>query len=107
MISMRSVSEAFSLLTRHAERTTTGFQELELLSLSRAEVTYCFIVILFAYTLRGGTGFGAAIAMLLLATGAAPELESRHLTARRLSENARLNHAVPAGTLLAYPASFR
>jgi uncharacterized membrane protein YfcA len=35
--------------------------------LSPAEVTYCFIVIVFAYTLRGGTGFGAAIAMPLLA----------------------------------------
>ena len=35
--------------------------------MSHAEVTYCFIVILFAYTLRGGTGFGAAIAMPLLA----------------------------------------
>jgi len=35
--------------------------------LSRAEVTYCFIVILFAYALRGGTGFGAATAMPLLA----------------------------------------
>ena len=42
-------------------------QELQLLSLSRAEVTYCFIVILFAYALRGGTGFGAATAMPLLA----------------------------------------
>jgi uncharacterized membrane protein YfcA len=35
--------------------------------LSRAEVAYCFIVIVLAYTLRGGTGFGAAIAMPLLA----------------------------------------
>jgi uncharacterized membrane protein YfcA len=35
--------------------------------LSPAEVSYCFIVIVFAYTLRGGTGFGAAIAMPMLA----------------------------------------
>lgn len=35
--------------------------------MSRAEVAYCFIVIVLAYTLRGGTGFGAAIAMPLLA----------------------------------------
>ena len=35
--------------------------------MSPAEVAYCFIVIVFAYTLRGGTGFGAAIAMPLLA----------------------------------------
>ena len=35
--------------------------------MSPAEVSYCFIVIVLAYTLRGGTGFGAAIAMPLLA----------------------------------------
>jgi uncharacterized membrane protein YfcA len=43
------------------------FQEFSLLSLSSAEVSYCFIVIVLAYALRGGTGFGAAIAMPLLA----------------------------------------
>ena len=48
-------------------RQRNWLKELQLLSLSHAEVTYCFIVILFAYTLRGGTGFGAAIAMPLLA----------------------------------------
>src|SRR5262245_25969329 len=63
---MRSVSKAFSLVLTHAERTTT-----KLISRSFAAVLiacrshHCFIVIVFAYTLRGGTGFGAAIAMPL------------------------------------------
>src|SRR5215471_1897065 len=39
--------------------------------------------------------------------GAAPELDSRHLITQRPSENASFNIAVPAGTLLAHPTSFR
>lgn len=62
-------SKAFrSYLPSRAERTTTRLVAgASATVLSHAEVTYCFIVILFAYTLRGGTGFGAAIAMPLLA----------------------------------------
>jgi hypothetical protein len=67
---MRLGSKSVSLVPTRPCRThdnETHIQELSLLSLSPAEVTYCFIVIVFAYALRGGTGFGAAIAMPLLA----------------------------------------
>jgi uncharacterized protein len=45
----------------------TGFQEPNLISLSALEIVYCFAVIVFAYALRGGTGFGAVLVMPLLA----------------------------------------
>ena len=48
-------------------RPETGFQEPSLLSLSALEIVYCFAVIVFAYALRGGTGFGAVLVMPLLA----------------------------------------
>ena len=48
-------------------RPETGFQEPNLISLSALEIVYCFAVIVFAYALRGGTGFGAVLVMPLLA----------------------------------------
>ena len=35
--------------------------------MSALEIVYCFAVIVFAYALRGGTGFGAVLVMPLLA----------------------------------------
>ena len=63
---MRSVSRAFSLVLTRPCRThdnETDIQELCCCPYRLQEVTYCFIVIVFAC----GTGFGAAIAMPLLA----------------------------------------